>query len=201
MRLGIKRQLIAIAIFTAAAVAGVGLLGVHTANDIRATARTSYIDYTLALRDLAEGGGLMLSVGARMQYAHTPGVGTPADAESIDKAIAEVDTKLTAYGATTLRVSKDGRSEKADLDAFLAVWNELKATEVGLNEAFRKLATDPAASARLAELTAKIPPLSTKVGASSQGGPRSTGSTTTGTIWPTERHRPGCPGTSGGFRS
>jgi methyl-accepting chemotaxis protein len=127
-------------------------------------ARTSYVDYTLALRDLAEGGGLMLSVGARMQYAHTPGVGTPADAESIDKAIAEVDTKLTAYGATTLRVSKDGRSEKADLDAFLAVWNELKATEVGLNEAFRKLATDPAASARLAELTAKIPPLSTKVG-------------------------------------
>ncbi len=156
MRLGIKRQLIGICILTSIATAGVGYMGHNAAEDIFHRGEVLHNDYTGALGDLAQASQGLATLAFHVVRAHTPGVGTPADQEECDKAIATVDEKVSAYGATVLRSTKDGRSERADLDAFLRDWNAIKALDLQLDEPFQKAASDPAAAATLAKLLGEL---------------------------------------------
>ncbi len=156
MRLGIKRQLIVISIVASLATGLTGYLGLHAARDIWGRTTAAHLDYTMALRDLAQAGNALAKLAFVIERAHAPGVGTEADHEVVEEAIAVVDAKLAAYGATVLRTTKDGRSERADLDAFLREWGGIKQLNEQLDEPFHKAATDPAMAARLATLVGQL---------------------------------------------
>ncbi len=156
MRLGIKRQLIGICILTSVATAAVGYMGHDAAKDIFHRGEVLHTDYTGALGDLAQASQGIARLAFHVVPAHTPGVGKPADQEECEKAIAVVDEKINAYGATVLRTTSDGRSERADLDAFLREWNAIKALDLQLDEPFQRAATDPAAAATLAKLMTEL---------------------------------------------
>ena len=96
MRFGIKRQLLVVCVVTVAAVAAVGLVGRHAAKSIRERARVGYVDYTVALRDLAAAGGEFMTVGELLERAHTPGVAQPAQHAAIDAAAVAVDKLVGA---------------------------------------------------------------------------------------------------------
>jgi methyl-accepting chemotaxis protein len=163
MRFGIKRQLLAVCLVTVVAVGAVGMLGVHAGREIRRRAAVSYVDYTVALRTLAAAGGEVMAVAENLERAHTPGKGDAKNQAEIEEASAAVDKLIAAYGATTLRTTKTGRSERADLEAFQAAWADLQKLDEQLDEPARRAAADPAAIPALAPFLDRIAPALAKV--------------------------------------
>ncbi|MCE9576738.1 MAG: MCP four helix bundle domain-containing protein [Deltaproteobacteria bacterium] len=156
MRLGIKRQLIIVSAIASIAAIAVGMFGRYSANDVWRESDTVFTDYTLALRDLAEAGDGLTTIAAREERAHTPGIGTREDQTELTTAFAAVDKRIDSYGATVLRTTKDGRSERAMLDKFLVSYKALKALDDQMDEPLARAATDPAAAAQLAGLRAQV---------------------------------------------
>ncbi|WLD12698.1 methyl-accepting chemotaxis protein [Planctellipticum variicoloris] len=112
-----------------------GSLGIHSLSSLRENLRIVYADYTVAATDVAKAGA------ALAQYRNLGVIASGAkDEAEHDRALREqmecaktLSESMEAYAATTLRVSRAGRNESKDLDAFRAALKEYFAAagEVG----------------------------------------------------------------------
>lgn len=103
-----------------------GSLGINALSSLRENLRVVYADYTVAATDVAK------AAAALAQYRNLGVVASGAkDQAECDRALREqmecsktLSASMEAYAATVLRVSRSGRNESKDLDAFRTALKE-----------------------------------------------------------------------------